>query len=133
MKKIIAITIVLVAMCAKAQADDYTYPYLAFVTTGGSVETVSVADLQITFTDSQLVLTNASTSKNYTLSELSKMYFSETEESTTAIEAVPTNETDGLQDAQWFTTDGRQLPDAPQRKGVYIVKNNGRTYKVAVK
>jgi len=133
MKKIIVMSIVLAGLFTSVQADDYTYPYLAFVTTAGNVETLAVDDLQITFADGQLVVTNASTSKTYTLSDMAKMYFSETEETVTAIETVATDEVGGLRTAQWFTTDGRQLPAAPQQKGIYVVKNNGRTYKVAVK
>ena len=89
MKKITAITIVLVSLFATAQADDYVYPYLAFVNTAGNVETLAVDDLQITFADGQLVVVNATTSKTYTLTDMAKMYFSETEETTTDIQGRP--------------------------------------------
>ena len=142
MKKIIVMTIALTGLFASAQADDYTYPYLAFVTTAGNVESLAVNDLQITFADGSLVAVNASTSKTYTLSDMARMYFSETEETTTGISLTPSPSPKGEGSEYVYDLQGRKIADNPSsfishpssQKGIYVVKNNnGRTYKVAVR
>ena len=63
-------------------ADDYTYPYLIFTDAAGAQTTVSVASLEITFADGQLVATNGDGTTTLTLADLASMAFSETGEVT---------------------------------------------------
>ena len=151
MKKIIVMTIVLVSLFVTAQADDYAYPYLAFVNTAGNVETLAVDDLQITFADGQLVVVNATTSKTYTLTDMAKMYFSP-EDITTGISLTPSPSPKDEGSEYVYDLQGRKIADTPSSfisipsearppvafhpssgKGIYIVRKNGQTYKVAVK
>ena len=68
----------LVAFCAIAQ--DYAYPFLVFTDADGAQTTVSVASLEITFADGQLVAANGDGTTQLTLSELASMAFSQTGE-----------------------------------------------------
>ena len=140
MKKITAITIVLVSLFITAQADDYAYPYLAFVNTAGNVETLAVDDLQITFADGQLVVVNATTSKTYTLTDMAKMYFSETEETTTDIQGASlmnNEERTTNNSVEVYDLQGRKISGnshlSPLKPGIYVVRKNGQTNKVSVK
>lgn len=63
-------------------ADDYTYPYLIFTDAAGSQTTLSVASLEITFVDGQLVATNGDGTTTLTLADLASMQFSATGELT---------------------------------------------------
>ena len=59
-------------------ADDYTFPYLVFTDAAGAQTTVSVASLEITFADGQLMASNGDGTTTLTLSELASMAFSQT-------------------------------------------------------
>lgn len=63
-------------------ADDYTYPYLIFTDAAGAQTTLSVASLEITFADGQLVATNGDGTTTLTLADLASMAFSATGELT---------------------------------------------------
>jgi len=124
MRKII-FTLAVVAFSLSAQA--YDYPYLAFQTSDGSVTTVSVESLSITISDGQLVATNGDGSKSFTLSDLSKMYFS-TE--STAISSV---ETETNVEVSIYDLTGRKVSPQEMQRGVYILKTSIGTRKVTVK
>ena len=79
MKKILMLLTMLVGALT-AQAEDYTY--LTFETTDGAKASVSVAS-DVTLTISGTTLTVGS--QSFTLTNLSKMYFSNTDETTTGI------------------------------------------------
>ena len=118
------------AMTAQA----YDYPYLTFQMTDGTVQSVAVDDLTIAFSDGQLVATNADGSQTFTLTELSKMYFSTT---STAIEDVTASEAAvevyTVQGVSKGTFDSMQTAKASLGKGIYIIKCDGSTFKIAVK
>ena len=83
MKKILLLLTMLVGAMT-AQAEDYTY--LTFETTDGAKASVSVAS-DVTLTISGATLTVGS--QSFTLTNLSKMYFSTTDETgTTGIETI---------------------------------------------
>lgn len=63
-------------------ADDYTYPYLIITDAAGAQTTLSVASLEITFADGQLVATNGDGTTTLALADLASMAFSATGELT---------------------------------------------------
>ena len=108
-----------------AQAEDYTY--LTFETTDGAKASVSVAS-DVTLTISGTTLTVGS--QSFTLTNLSKMYFSNTDE-TTGIEEITSATLDEATDI--YDLQGHKVSKDQMRRGVYIVKTNSRTYKMAVR
>ncbi|MBQ9667896.1 MAG: hypothetical protein IJV45_04010, partial [Prevotella sp.] len=68
--------------------------------------------------------------QTFTLADLSKMYFSNTNE-TTAIQEVKAADLDD--DADIYDLQGRKVTKAQMRRGIYVVKTNGGTYKVNVR
>lgn len=108
------------------QADN-TYPYLTFETTDGAKASVSVEQLTLTISGTTLTAGE----ETFTLSNLSKMYFSTTDESTAGIEEITSatlDEATGIYDLQ-----GHKVSKEQMKKGVYIVKTKNRTYKMIVK
>ena len=125
MKKILMLLTMLVGMLT-AQAEDYTY--LTFETTDGAKASVSVAS-DVTLTISGTTLTVGT--QSFTLSNLSKMYFSTTDESTTGIEEITSATLDKATDI--YDLQGHKVTKEQMRRGVYIVKTKQRTYKMVVR
>ena len=111
-------------MTLTAQAEDYTY--LTFETTDGAKASVAVADLTLTISGTTLT----AGTQSFTLSNLSKMYFSNTDE-TTGIEAITSATLD--EDTDIYDLQGHKVTKAQMQKGVYIVKTKNRTYKIVMK
>ena len=128
MKKTI-LTLLTVIAAATSQADDQDYPYLVFETTDGTAQTLSVTSLTIRIADGSLVATNGDGTQTFSLSDLSKMYFSA--EGATAIKGVEAAVS--LDDAEIYDLQGHQVTKDQMHKGVYIVKSKERTYKMIVK
>ena len=124
MKKILLLLTMMVGAMA-AQAEDYTY--LTFETTDGAKASVSVAS-DVTLTISGTTLTVGS--QSFTLTNLSKMYFSNTDE-TTGIEEITSATLDEATDI--YDLQGHKVSKDQMRRGVYIVKTNSRTYKMVVR
>ena len=124
MKKILMLLTMLVGTLT-VQAGDYTY--LTFETTDGAKASVSVAS-DVTLTISGTTLTVGS--QSFTLTNLSKMYFSNTDE-TTGIEEITSATLDEATDI--YDLQGHKVSKDQMRRGVYIVKTNSRTYKMVVR
>ncbi len=103
------------------------YSYLTFETTDGSKASVSVSGLSITISGTTLT----AGSQSFTLSNLGKMYFTTTDESTTGIIAISTAELNEAKEI--YDLSGKQVSKDQMRRGVYIVKTKNGTYKVNVK
>ena len=135
MKRLFIIFILCAAFSLSIQAGDYTY--LAFRCNDGTEISLSVSNLKITFSNGQLVAVNSETNQTFSLSDLNKMYF--TNSAITNIEEVLPTDLDT--EVEIFTTSGvikgryNNLYQARQTlsKGVYIVKQSEKTYKIAVK
>ena len=135
MKRLFIIFILCAAFGLSVQAGDYDY--LAFRSNDGTEITLSVSNLKITFSNGKLVAVNSETNQTFSLSDLNKMYF--TNSAITNIEEVLP--TDLNTEVEIFTTSGvnkgryNNLNQARQTltKGVYIVKQSEKTYKIAVK
>lgn len=123
MKKIVIIMMALVGALT-VQAEEYAY--LTFETTDGEKASVDVSSLTLTINGNTLT----AGSQTFTLSNLSKMYFSNTNE-TTAIEEITTATLDEAADI--YDLQGHKVTKEQMRRGVYIVKTKSRTYKMIVK
>ena len=102
---------------------DKTYPYLIFETTDGAKISVNTESLELTISGTTLTAGD----QQFTLTNLNKMYFSTSDESTTGIEEV-TNA--ALDDAtEIYDLQGHKVTKEQMQKGVYIVKTKDRTHK----
>lgn len=133
MKKFLIPTMALMlAMSASAE----TYPYLSFQTVDGSVVSLKSSNLNLTIEDGKLVVQNDEGSNKFVLTDLARMFFSQSTET-----AITNLNTDVNSTLQVYTTSGvflggfdsehslrRSVPS-----GIYVVKTNGRTLKMAVK
>ena len=108
------------------QADN-TYPYLTFEMTDGVKVSVPVESLTLTISGTSLTAGE----ETFTLSNLSKMYFSTTDESTTGIEEITNAVLDEAADI--YDLQGHKVSKEQMKKGVYIVKTKNRTYKMIVR
>ena len=107
------------------QAGDY--PYLTFETTDGNKISVSTESLTLTISGTTLTAGNQS----FTLVNLSRMYFSTSDESTTGISETMTADLNEVTDI--YDLKGNKVSKSQMQKGVYIVKTNKRTFKMTVK
>ena len=123
MKKLVLL-IMLMTAAISAQADGYTY--LTFETTDGAKVSVEVSALSITISGTTLT----AGSQQFTLSNLNKMYFSNSDE-TTGIESITISTLDD--DAEIYDLNGRKVAKDQLKKGVYVVKSNSGNHKIVVK
>jgi hypothetical protein len=124
MKKIILLLTVL-AGALTAQAGDYTY--LTFETTDGAKASVAVEGLALSISGTTLT----AGSQQFILSNLSKMYFSTSDETTTGIEEITSATLDEVTDI--YDLQGHKVSKEQMKKGVYIMKTKNRTYKMVVR
>ena len=124
MKKIFILLTVLLATLT-AQAEGYTY--LTFETTDGAKASVAVENLTLTINGTTLT----AGSQQFTLSNLSKMYFSASDETATGIEEINSAAIEEATDI--YDLQGHKVTKEQMKKGVYIVKTNSRTYKMVVR
>ena len=124
MKKILML-LTMLGGALTPQAEDYTY--LTCEMTDGAKASVSVAsDVTLTISGTTLMVG----SQSFTLTNLSKMYFSNTDE-TTGIEEITSATLDEATDI--YDLQGHKVSKDQMRRGVYIVKTNSRTYKMVVR
>ena len=128
MKKIVLLLMTLVGALA-VQAED-TYTYLTFETTDGAKASLPVSSLTLTISGNTLT----AGSESFTLSNLSKMYFSN-DEQTTAINEIDYSQTDDLlsESTDIYDLQGHKISKEQMRKGIYIIKTKSKTYKMIVK
>ena len=129
MKKIVLLLMTLVGGGLAVQADD-NYTYLTFETTDGVKASVPVSSLTLTISGNTLT----AGSESFTLSNLSKMYFSN-DEQTTAINEIDYSQTDDLlsESTDIYDLQGHKISREQMRKGIYIIKTKSKTYKMIVK
>ena len=129
MKKIVLLLMTLVGGGLAVQAED-TYTYLTFETTDGVKASVPVSSLTLTISGNTLT----AGSESFTLSNLSKMYFSN-DDQTTAINEIDYSQTDDLlsESTDIYDLQGHKISREQMRKGIYIIKTKSKTYKMIVK
>ena len=105
-------------------AEDYTY--LTFETTDGAKVSVSVSALSITISGTTLTAGDQS----FTLSNLSKMYFSSSNETTGIVSFTIV---DGDDITEIYDLKGSKVSKDQMHKGVYVVKSKNGTHKITVR
>ena len=130
MKKNILILTILVGALT-AQAKDYIY--LTFEATGGAKTSVDVSSVPVTINLDNSTLTIGN--QTFVLADLSKMYFSTSDETTTGIKEIDDLQIDDLrsESTNIYDLQGHKVTREQMKKGVYIVKTKSRTYKMMVK
>ncbi|MBE6248788.1 MAG: hypothetical protein E7106_05995 [Prevotella sp.] len=104
------------------------YPYLTFELTDGTKASVSVSsDVAMTFSGSTLTIG----SETFTLTNLSKMYFSTSDETTTGISALETADSNEIEAI--YNLQGHKVSRDQMQRGVYIIKTKKGTSKITVK
>ena len=102
------------------------YNFLTFEMTDGAKVSVAISSLTLTINGNTLT----AGSQTFTLSNLSKMYFSNTDE-TTGIEE--TTSATLKEAAEIYDLQGHRIAKEQMTKGVYIVKTKSKTQKIVVK
>lgn len=123
MKKVLLFVFMMAGTLA-THADDY--PYLTFELTDGSKTSVAVTSLSLSISGTTLTAGNQS----FTLSNLSKMYFS-ADDQTTDIQHITITNWDEV--SEIYDLNGRKVTKDQMQRGVYIVKSKNKTCKVVVK
>ena len=112
------------------QAEDYAY--LTFETTDGAKASVAVEGLTLSISETTLTVGTQS----FTLTNLSKMYFSTTDESTTGISEVmkaDLNEATEIYDLSGKKIVNSKSSNSKLPRGVYVIKTKQGTFKLNVK
>ena len=127
MKKFIVLLLMMMGTLG-VHADSYTY--LTFETTDGAKVSVEASSLTITISGTTLT----AGSQSFTLSNLSKMYFSNSDE-TTGIDRIDNGELTIENSATAiYDLQGRKVTKDEMRSGqVYIVKTKSGIRKIAMK
>ena len=106
------------------------YPYLTFELTDGAKVSVPVTSLTLSVNGTTL----KAGSQTFTISNLSKMYFSSTDETTNGATAIEELTADDLEGKEIYDLNGHRLDsDAQLPRGVYIVKSKNKTCKIVVR
>lgn len=105
-------------------AEEYTY--LTFEMTDGARVSVSTSSLTISVSGSTLKAGD----RSFTISNLSKMYFSTHDEST-GIETLYISDWNEITDI--YDLNGRKVTKDHMKNGVYVVRSKNGTHKMAVK
>ncbi len=132
--KRIKIVLALLACAIMAQAGEYAY--LVFVNTAGTTTALSVSNMTLSVSSSELTVTNADGSQVFTLTDLAAMQFSK-DGNITALENV----LNGEQPVEAFTVTGvgvgrfDNLREAAGRlpAGTYVIKQGSSAQTVIIR
>lgn len=125
----------LLTVSLSAYCDTYEYPYLLVETSDGNETKLAVESLQLSFDSGSLTATNAEGTVSFVLTNLKRMYFTN---SSTAIENIQLlNE----EEVEVFSVTGQSLgryaniskASAALASGIYMMKTSIGTIKVNVK
>lgn len=133
MKKYVVLFL-FISSFAGAIADDYNY--LTFTKSDGTTVSVKVSNLVLTVDGTSLVAKNDDENVSFTLSDLTKMNFTET---ATAISEVRSDLSE--EPVQIYSADGslegeyKSLNEAKAnlKKGIYVAKFKSQTIKISVR
>lgn len=126
MKKIVLFLTMMVGVLT-AHADSYTY--LTFETTDGAKASLSVEGLTLSISGTTLT----AGAQSFTLTNLSKMYFSTSDETATGISEELRVNSEEFASAAFYDLHGKMVDKSQLSKGIYIVKTKSRTYKMVVR
>lgn len=127
----------LLLLAQTASAEPYDYPYMAFQTADGIVKTVSVSSFSLTISNGVLIATSDDGTEQFSLSDLSKMYFT-TEAVVTKVQNPETTDSSEVEVTSLAGIPCGTFPSVEAARqslpaGMYIVKNSKETFKIAVK
>ena len=106
------------------------YPYLTFKLTDGTKVSVPVTSLTLSVNGTTL----KAGAQTFTISKLSKMYFSSTDETTNGATAIEELSVDDLEGKEIYDLNGHRFASVAQLpRGVYIVKSKNKTCKIVVR
>ena len=105
------------------------FHYLTFETTDGAKASVEISSLSMTIEGTTLVAGN----QTFPLSNLSKMYFSVSDETTSSTGIRQLDNLNSQEILAVYDLQGHKMAKEQMKKGVYIVKTKGGTYKIASK
>ena len=110
-----------------AMADDFHY--LTFETTDGAKASVEISALSMTIDGTTLMVG----SQTFVLSNLSRMYFSVSDETSSATDIRQLDNLNSQEILAVYDLQGHKIAKEQMKKGVYIVKTPNGTYKIASK
>ena len=110
-----------------AMADDFHY--LTFETTDGAKASVEISALSMTIDGTTLM----AGSQTFVLSNLSRMYFSVSDETSSATDIRQLDNLNSQEILAVYDLQGYKIAKEQMKKGVYIVKTPNGTYKIASK
>ncbi|MBQ3753889.1 MAG: T9SS type A sorting domain-containing protein [Prevotella sp.] len=119
-----------------AQAADYQY--LTIEKKDGTALSMTAVGLNITYANGRMTATNGTETATLALTELSRMFFSNTKDATAiaTIENLQPETAATVYDLSGRLVASEVMPSALSsqlRKGVYIVRQNTKTVKIQVK
>lgn len=126
MKRALLFIVAVTAMLA-VRAGNAAYTYLTFEMTDGTKASVELTNLTLKVNGTTLT----AGSQEFTLTNLTKMYFTADDQSTSGISTVIAADLDEA--TAVYDLKGCQVSKSQMRHGVYIVKTKQGTYKVNVK
>ena len=132
MKQSLMTTLLLVGTISASSA---TYEYMVFETGDGAKQSMTANGLKLVYKDGILTATNGDISKTFTVSALSRMFFSNTKEGddVTSISVATVSDLEDT-DVEIYDLSGRRLPQGTKpQKGLYIFKKGNTTTKKYVK
>ena len=130
------ILMLLAVMTLTSRAADAEYQYLVFTMTDGTATAVTAANLNISFSDNNLIATSGDEIlATLPLTSLAKMEFSTEDPTPTGIQSISVDKLIIDDSVTIYDMNGRLIPRSTQlTKGVYIVKTaTGKTIKTYIK
>ena len=130
------ILMLLAVMTLTSRAADAEYQYLVFTMTDGTATAVTAANLNISFSDDNLIATSGDEIlATLPLTSLAKMEFSTENPTPTGIQSISVDKLITDDSVTIYDMNGRLIPRSTQlTKGVYIVKTaTGKTIKTYIK
>ena len=132
-KSLLSSVLFMLAVTAGAEA----YPYLSFQYADGTASSFGTESLSFTDSGSKLVVSNGSTSQTLSVADITKMFF--TANDVSGISEVTSEGTDGNLEVYNISgiyigkfANARSLGETVE-PGIYLVKQNGKTKKIAVR
>lgn len=131
MKKAL-LTLLAFAAMMTAKADGY--PYLLFQMTNGTVHAMAVESLSMNIDNGQLMVTNSEETQTFVLTELEKMFFSESTTGVAEFFSVESGEVAVYAVTGAFLGNYSDANEAVKtlKSGVYVLKTKSNTIKIVV-
>ena len=140
MRKVLFTTLLLLAATLTASAA--TYKYMVFEANDGTQLSMTSDGLKLVYNDGTLTAISGDVSRTFTVSDLNRMFFSETMQGSdaTAIQEIsvattPSDASSDYSDYEVYDLSGRRIPTSGTqlKPGLYIFKKGNTTTKRYIK